>query len=112
MRLIRRGGKSVFSSLEMANKQKGDETPKAAKIICRREQKDSPKAERNCMSFKQKREILDAYSKLPKMTKEQAASKLNISRPLLTSNIGDIFLAIKDGSFWEYHTYVTSDTRH
>ena len=84
MRLIRRGGKSVFSSLEMANKQKGDETPKAAKIICRREQKDSPKAERNCMSFKQKREmILDAYLELSKMTKEKAASKLNISRPLL-----------------------------
>lgn len=72
-----------FPSLEMANKQKGNETPKLQKKICQREQEDSPRAERNCMSLQQKREILDDYSKLPKMTKEEAASKLNTSSPLL-----------------------------
>ena len=77
------------------------------------------------MSFKQKREILHAYS-TPKMTKEKAASKLNISRPffhkLLNEN-GVIFQAIKDGSFflkifrnkkdgsfWEYPPHFNSDT--
>ena len=64
---------------------KGMRLPKVQKeYVCQREQKDSPKAERNCMSFKQKREmILDAYLKLSKKTKEEAASTLNISRPLL-----------------------------
>ena len=77
------------------------------------------------MSFKQKREILHAYSKLPKMTKEKAASKLNISRPLLHKLLNEkgvifqaikdgsfffIFLGIKDGSFWEYPTHFNSDT--
>ena len=69
--------------MKWAAKEKGMRPPKTTKRICQREQKNSPKGERNCLSFKQKREILDAYSKLPKMTKEKAASKLNISRPLL-----------------------------
>ena len=39
-------------SLEMDNKPKGHETPKAVKTICQREEKDSSKAERNIMSIK------------------------------------------------------------
>ena len=72
--------------------------------------------------------ILDAYLKLSKMTKEKAASKLNISRPLLYKLLEEkkmicspdsrkcnmkqqkVGKAIKDGSFWEYHTHSNSDT--
>ena len=45
---------------------------------------DSPKVERKQFSFKKKREILEAYAKLPKnMSKGKAAGQLNITRPLL-----------------------------
>ena len=115
----------VFPVYPFPTNGKGMKPPKLQKKVCQREQKDLPKARRNCMSFKQKREILHAYSKLPKMTKEKAASKLNISRPLLHKLLNEkgvifqaikdgsfffIFLGIKDGSFWEFPTHFNSDT--
>ena len=72
-----------MATLTPAKRKCEEANSQTPKRVCLREQDGSPKVERQQFSIKSKREILEAYAKLPKMSKEKAAGLLNIKRPFL-----------------------------